>query len=205
MHFDIPLEQLATRRGAAFQFAFATEAKELEQEEPIMHVRAAHRRHRPAVDRAQPLRHSHARPGREGGMRPWPTAIVTEADYANLSLLDSPPLSRRLSRAVRVRSGAMPRGIVTMNSRVLCHEPAGGRREPLSLVYPQDAAPLLGRHSVLSAQGMALLGALVGQTIEWEMPNGSRRRLRIESLLYQPEHDMRCNLVWNEKNAVCPL
>jgi hypothetical protein len=29
MHLDLPLEQLVKRRGMAFQFAFATEAKEL--------------------------------------------------------------------------------------------------------------------------------------------------------------------------------
>lgn len=121
--------------------------------------------------------------------------ILTEADFANLSLLDSPSLRARLSRAMRVRSEAMPAHVVTMNSRVQCCDPRSGRREMLSVVYPAEAAPQSGRYSVLSPAGMALLGASAGQTVEWGDPDGSRRRLHIEALLYQPEHDMRSNLV----------
>jgi len=92
-------------------------------------------------------------------MTAWPLAIVTEADYANLSLLDSPLLARKLSRAVRVPSGAMPRGIVTMNSRVLCRERATDRGELLSVVYPHDAAPELGRHPPRGAHRVASVPA----------------------------------------------
>jgi predicted membrane GTPase involved in stress response len=43
MHLELPLEQLAKRRGAAFQFAFATEAKELMPDADGFALSASHR------------------------------------------------------------------------------------------------------------------------------------------------------------------
>lgn len=43
MHLDLPLEQLAKRRGATFQFAFATEAKELMPESADFALSASHK------------------------------------------------------------------------------------------------------------------------------------------------------------------
>jgi predicted membrane GTPase involved in stress response len=43
MHLELPLEQLAKRRGAAFQFAFATEAKELMPEPDGCALTASHK------------------------------------------------------------------------------------------------------------------------------------------------------------------
>ena len=43
MYFDLPLEQLVKRRGVAFQFAFATEAKELVPSTADFAVTASHK------------------------------------------------------------------------------------------------------------------------------------------------------------------
>lgn len=43
MHLDLPLEQLVKRRGMAFQFAFATEAKELMPSGDNFAVTASHK------------------------------------------------------------------------------------------------------------------------------------------------------------------
>jgi hypothetical protein len=43
MHLELPLEQLAKRRGAAFQFAFATQAKELMPEPDGFAFTASHK------------------------------------------------------------------------------------------------------------------------------------------------------------------
>ncbi len=43
MQLELPLEQLAKRRGAAFQFAFATEAKELMPESDGFALTASHK------------------------------------------------------------------------------------------------------------------------------------------------------------------
>jgi hypothetical protein len=99
--------------------------------------------------------------------------LVTEADYANLSLLDSPDLRRWLARATRIWSDAMPANVVTMNSRVVCTDLAsGGARRALSVVYPDYADAAAGRLSVLTEAGMALLGSSPPKVLEWTRPDG---------------------------------
>lgn len=84
--------------------------------------------------------------------------IVSESDYEVLSRLGShPELQRELERATGVR-----------------------RR--VSVVHPLDADSAEGRISVLAPVGTALLGLSVGQAIEWQFPDGSRRRLRVEDV-----------------------
>jgi regulator of nucleoside diphosphate kinase len=121
--------------------------------------------------------------------------LVTEADYANLSLLDSPRLRGWLASATRVRSDAMPGDVVTMNSRVVCTELESGVRRVLSVVYPQDADDEAGRLCVLGEAGLSLLGASPRQTLQWRGADGALRRWRVEAVAYQPEHDLRNNLV----------
>jgi regulator of nucleoside diphosphate kinase len=84
-----------------------------------------------------------------------------------------------------------------MNSRVVCSDAVSGERSVQSVVYPEDADAEAGRFSVLTAAGMALLGPSVGQTIEWDEPGGTARRLRVEALLYQPEQDLRAKLIFS--------
>jgi len=127
------------------------------------------------------------------GMRPL---LVTEADYANLSLLESPRLRRWLARATRVWSDAMPVNVVTMNSRVACTDLATGERRVLSVVYPDYADAAAGRLSVLTEAGMALLGSWPPRVVEWSRPDGTLQRVRIETLLYQPEQDLRSKIIF---------
>ena len=121
--------------------------------------------------------------------------IVTEADFANLSLLDSPKLRRRLQTAVRVPSDAAPAHLVTMNAVVRCRDAATGERFEMQVVYPQDARSRFpDRCSVVSPLGFALLGASVGDTVEYG-PTAQRRRLTVEEVLHQPESSMQKYLV----------
>lgn len=129
--------------------------------------------------------------------RAVPPLIVTEADYANLSLLDSSALRRRLVNARRVWSDAMPADVVTMNSRVVCTNLTTGERRVLSVVYPADADAAAGRFSVVSEAGIALLGASPPEVVEWRRADGSLQRLRVESLAYQPEQDLRAKLIFS--------
>ena len=55
------------------------------------------------------------------------------------------------------------------------------------IVYPAEANPSEGRISVLSPVGAALLGEPEGREVELPLPHGQSRRIRIESVLYQPE------------------
>lgn len=112
--------------------------------------------------------------------------LVTEADYANLSLLESLKLERRLAGAKRVPSAEAPAELVTMNSIVRYRLAATGARREVQLVYPQDArSRLRNRCSVLSALGLALLGTSEGDSVEL----GSGRIL-IEEVLHQPESSL---------------
>lgn len=121
--------------------------------------------------------------------------IVTEADFANLSLLRAcPALRRMLTGAVVVPSDAVPADIVTMNTQVVLADDTSGERQTVRVVYPKDADPARGLISVLEPLGTALLGASPGRVIECSF-SGGRRRLRLEKLVFQPEDSLRSHLI----------
>jgi regulator of nucleoside diphosphate kinase len=110
--------------------------------------------------------------------------ILAQRDRALLEML--PPndaLLRELNRAIVVSSEALPADVVTMNSRVVYSDETAGVRRLVTIVYPGDADESAGRISVLSPLGTALLGLSVGQAIDWDFPDGSRRTLRVGALM----------------------
>jgi regulator of nucleoside diphosphate kinase len=120
---------------------------------------------------------------------------VTEKDLQQLERLlevskrtpNVEALSDELGRAIIVDPHVVRPDLVTMNSTVRFRDDATGEETELSLVYPQDADIGAGKVSVLAPVGSALLGLSVGQCIEWAMPSGQMRQLRLEAVLYQPE------------------
>ena len=86
-----------------------------------------------------------------------------------------------------VPSDQIPPHVVTMNSRVRFKDESSGTELTVTLVYPGDADASTGRISILAPVGSALIGLSVGDTIEWQLPNGRTKTLRIVELLYQPE------------------
>jgi len=115
------------------------------------------------------------------------TLIVTDADRALLRLLGChPTLERALARATIVPTAEVPLDVITMNSRVTYVDETAGVRTTVKLVYPQEAAGQ-GHLPVTSPLGTALLGLREGQEIEAHFPLGGRRRLRVETVLFQPE------------------
>jgi len=114
--------------------------------------------------------------------------MLTAADMAELSLLRAyAPLRRELERAIVVSSAAVPPDIATMNSRVRYTDEKNGATRTVSLVYPIEADATKGKVSVLAPVGTALLGLSEGQSIEWDFPDGSRRRLKLEQVVHQPQ------------------
>jgi regulator of nucleoside diphosphate kinase len=110
-------------------------------------------------------------------MRPL---IVTQADYALLTMLARhTELQRELAGAIVVSSEAVPQDVVTMNSTVVYSDETADVQRAVKIVYPRDGDAAQGRVSVLSPIGTALLGLSVGQSIEWDFPDGSRRTLRV--------------------------
>ena len=96
-------------------------------------------------------------------------------------------LADELGRAEVVPLDQLAGNVVTMNSRVVFRDEQTGETREASLVYPADSDPDNGRISVLAPIGSALLGLAVGQAIDWPLPRGRTKRLRIVEIIYQPE------------------
>ena len=96
-------------------------------------------------------------------------------------------LEAELDRAEVVAPADVPPEVVTMNSRVRFADGDTGEEYEATLVYPFDANADEWRISVLAPVGAALLGLSVGQFIDWPMPGGVTKRLRVISVPYQPE------------------
>lgn len=96
-------------------------------------------------------------------------------------------LEEILDLARVVQPEKVPGNVVTMNSRVLYEDVSTGEKGTVTIVYPADVAPAEYRISVLSPVGAALLGEAENSEVELPLPHGQTRRIRINSVLYQPE------------------
>lgn len=124
-----------------------------------------------------------------------PTIVLSRLDVERIeALLERlPPEQRRqhaalaaeLVRADVHEPDAMPADRVTMNSRVR-FEDERGEALTVTLVYP-SAAGTPATVSILAPVGSALLGLARGESIDWPMPDGQQRRLRVIAIDYQPE------------------
>lgn len=122
---------------------------------------------------------------------------VTTTDYQRLrrliasasarDLAAAEALEEELDRADVVVAESIAGNVVTMNSRLVFEDEQAGQTREVSLVYPEDSDPAQGRISVLAPIGSALLGLSVGQVIDWPLPRGQVKRLRIIEITYQPE------------------
>ena len=88
-------------------------------------------------------------------------------------------LLQELDRARTTKDGKLPGNVVSMGSHVLFVDEASQTRHAVQVVYPGDADISLGRVSVLTLIGAALLGMRPGGTIDWPDLRGRCRRLRI--------------------------
>jgi regulator of nucleoside diphosphate kinase len=124
---------------------------------------------------------------------------ISEFDYRRLKELllvakqfASPPpnyvrdLEHELERARVVAPEQIPRYVVTMNTQVKLIDTDTGKERIYTLVFPADADLEEGKLSILSDLGVAILGFCVGDTIEWDFPEG-RKRIRIDEIGFQPE------------------
>lgn len=130
-----------------------------------------------------------------------PRILITDQDYHRLSALVSQvegpmaeALEEELSRANVISQSEIPKDVVTMNSRVQFVDEATGQASEMTLVYPQEAKLEEGRLSILAPVGIALLGLSVGQEIDWKMPNGQNKKLKVQAVTYQPEASGDLNL-----------
>jgi len=90
-----------------------------------------------------------------------------------------------LAHARRVADENLPAERVAMGSTVTYVEQPSGARRTWSLAYPADADLALGRISVLSPIGRALIGRRRGELVDAELPGG--RIVTIQVLAVQPD------------------
>jgi len=127
------------------------------------------------------------------------TIYITEFDMQRLRALigDAKRLAPRgneylesleaeLDRGILVAPTEVPSDVVTMNSRVSLVDLDTNEEMVYTLVFPNDADIAKSKISVLAPIGTAMLGYRVGDTFEWQVPDGTRR-LRVKKVLYQPE------------------
>lgn len=95
-------------------------------------------------------------------------------------------LEVELNRAIIVNDDNIPKGVITMNTKVCLQDMEANIDEVYQLVYPEDADIEQNKISVLAPIGTAILGYKVGDIIEWVVPAGFRR-LKIKKVLYPPE------------------
>ena len=95
-------------------------------------------------------------------------------------------LEGHLARTAKVSPTAVGADTVTMNSKVRLRDLDSGTSQLVTLAYDADADPFGEKLSVLTGLGASLLGARVGDVVEWETRRGPRR-LRVERILFQPE------------------
>jgi regulator of nucleoside diphosphate kinase len=95
-------------------------------------------------------------------------------DSRALELLDE-----ELARATVVADDALPAGAVALDTRVRFRDVQTSEEREVTLVLPSKAAADHGLISVLSPVGSALIGLSVGDDIDWPMPAGKVRRLRV--------------------------
>lgn len=123
--------------------------------------------------------------------------VLTEPDAERLSLLTAfvhttldgyhlQELERKVNAARVCEPAFIPPNIVTMNSRIRVRYLDTDAEAVYTLVFPCHANRFPGAVSVLGSLGRALLGARLGEVIEYTSGVG-RRRCRIEAILYQPE------------------
>jgi regulator of nucleoside diphosphate kinase len=125
-----------------------------------------------------------------------PPIVISSLDLERIeALLERMPpaqaeshaaLRAELDRAEVREPADMPPDVVTMNSQATVEDETSGERLGLTLVYPGSAGGA-GHVSVLAPVGSALLGLSRGQQIDWPMPDGRQRRLRVVDIGYQPE------------------
>lgn len=115
--------------------------------------------------------------------------VISTLDYQQLMQLieknDTPAadiLDQEISRAKIVETKKLPANIVAMNSTVTFMDLDSDEEKTIQLVYPQDADVSQLKISVLSPVGSALIGLKIGRTIEWPVPQGKVRHLKVTSV-----------------------
>lgn len=119
--------------------------------------------------------------------------VILKSDYQQLIKLiekddtaTADALDIELGRADLVHDKDIPTDAVTMGSMVTFIDLDSQEEKTISLVYPNEADVAQMKISILSPVGSALIGLRNGGTIDWPVPQGKVRRLKVIAVK-QPE------------------
>lgn len=119
---------------------------------------------------------------------------LRQADFQKLSSLiktanpeTAELLEGELSRASVVSDEELPPDVVSMNSRVCFQDLENLKETIITLVYPHEANIEENKISIFAPMGSALIGLRVGHVIQWPVPNGRERRIKVIKVLSQDE------------------
>ncbi|MCE8033806.1 nucleoside diphosphate kinase regulator [Billgrantia tianxiuensis] len=98
-------------------------------------------------------------------------------------------LEEELERGEVIDPEEIPTDVVSMNSQVQFTDLTRNRQMIRTLVYPHALASTEDGISVMAPIGAGLIGLRIGDEIDWPLPDGSKTRLRIDAILWQPERE----------------
>lgn len=101
-------------------------------------------------------------------------SVIAKTDPDTVGLLFD-----ELDSATIVPDDELPEDVVAMGSLVTFEDTDSGAESTIELVFPHQADAAARRISVLAPVGAALIGLRVGETIEWPLPGGKVRHLRV--------------------------
>lgn len=120
--------------------------------------------------------------------------ILSQADFQKiLSLIQAENsdttefLEEEIGRASIVADEDLPNDVVSMNSKVRYQDLETGKETTVDVVFPHEANIEENKISVLAPVGSALIGLRVGQIIQWPVPSGKEKKLKVLSVLAQLE------------------
>lgn len=112
--------------------------------------------------------------------------VISEHDYRTLLPLSEnlrtpleEALDAELGRAEIVNDSDLPTDVVSMNAVVTFVDLDSSEETTVQLVYPGEASVDQMKISILSPVGSALIGLRTGGEINWPLPNGKSRLLRV--------------------------
>jgi RNA polymerase sigma factor (sigma-70 family) len=135
--------------------------------------------------RARRLLRESMAPGARKPSRAETPVLITPGDRARLMRLKPhAALRREIDRATVISvQDARDTGVVTMNTQVVYTDETRGDRHRINVVFPQEARGCECCVSILAPVATALIGLSPQQSIEWDFPDGSHHRLRVEQVI----------------------
>lgn len=82
-------------------------------------------------------------------------------------------LTIELKEASQVLRRELPKDVVSVNRRVTYKNHSNQKEKTITFVSPKKSKPSLNKISILSTEGLAMIGYQTGKVIDWPSKNGN--------------------------------